>query len=311
MCGIVAAVATRNIVPVLLEGLRRLEYRGYDSAGLAVINGGASPQLTRVRSAGRVSELAAQVDASHVDASIGIAHTRWATHGAPSERNAHPHVSAGLAVVHNGIVENFAEIRAKLQAAGYEFTSDTDTEAIAHLIQDKLTRTHDLLDAVRAACSDLVGAYAIAVLAQDETGRVILARQGAPLLLGMGEDGNYAASDASALLQVTRKMVFLEDGDVAEISRTGCRVVRVSGGEVERPVHLSQLSADAVELGRYRHYMQKEIFEQPQALANTLEMIGSARSVSPQLFGTTQPTCSPRPRACSSSLAAPATTQVS
>jgi glucosamine--fructose-6-phosphate aminotransferase (isomerizing) len=285
MCGIVAAVAKHNVVPILLEGLRRLEYRGYDSAGLAVLNGGASPQLTRVRAAGRVSELAAQVDSSHLDASIGIAHTRWATHGAPSERNAHPHVSAGLAVVHNGIVENFAEIRAKLQAAGYEFTSDTDTEAIAHLIQDKLARTHDLLDAVRAACGDLVGAYAIAVLAQDETARVVLARQGAPLLLGMGPDGNYAASDASALLQVTRNMIFLEDGDVAEISRAGYRVARVSGGEVERPVHLSQLSADAVELGRYRHYMQKEIFEQPQALANTLEMIGSAHSVSPQLFG--------------------------
>ncbi|MGB0128711.1 MAG: glutamine--fructose-6-phosphate transaminase (isomerizing) [Rhodocyclaceae bacterium] len=285
MCGIVAALAKGNVVPVLLEGLRRLEYRGYDSAGLAVLNGGALPSLKRLRAVGRVAELQAQADASHLEASVGIAHTRWATHGVPSERNAHPHVSRGLAVVHNGIVENFSAIRSRLQADGYEFTSDTDTEAIAHLIQDKLKDGRDLLRAVCEASAELIGAYAIAVLAEGDPQRIVVARQGAPLLLGIGEQGYYAASDASALLQVTRRVVFLEDGDVAEITSTGYRIVRGDGSEVQRPIHVSQLSADAVELGRFRHYMQKEIFEQPQALANTLELLGGAHSLSPQLFG--------------------------
>ncbi len=282
MCGIVAAVADRNIVPVLIEGLRKLEYRGYDSAGLALLN----PGLTRLRSQGRVADLAAL--ASGLSAGAGVAHTRWATHGAPSEKNAHPHVSGALAVVHNGIIENYAELRRMLAGHGYAFVTDTDTETIAHLIAHVLKTTPDLLEAVRQATGQLVGAYAIAVLREGED-RVVAARNGAPLLLGVAADGCYAASDASALLQVTRTMIYLEDGDVAEITRSGRRILRPDGSPVERPSHESALSADAVELGQYQHYMQKEIFEQPQALANTLELIGGARSVSPNLFGAAAP----------------------
>ena len=281
MCGIVTAIASNNVVPVLLEGLRKLEYRGYDSAGLAVLAG----ELTRLRACGRVAELAALADARQLSANIGIAHTRWATHGVPSERNAHPHISGGLAVVHNGIIENFEAIKSDLQGKGYVFESETDTEAIAHLIHSKLQTTPDLFDAVRAATNELVGAYAIGVLAEAEAGRAIVARRGSPLLLGVGEDGMYAASDTAALLQVTRKVVYLEDGDLAELRRDSYRIVLADGTPVERAVHLSSLSADAVELGQYRHYMQKEIFEQPQALANTLELIGGGAGITPQHFG--------------------------
>ena len=285
MCGIVTAIARRNIVPVLLEGLRKLEYRGYDSAGLAVLKTEGTPQLQRLRAVGRVAELAAQADATGLSAEIGIAHTRWATHGVPSERNAHPHISAGLAVVHNGIIENFEELRSGLQAKGYKFTSETDTEAIAHLLHDKLKSIPDLFDAVRATLAELVGAYAIGVLSETDPNRAIVARKGSPLLLGIGEDGHYAASDTAALLQVTRKVVYLEDGDVAELRLDGYRVTLQDGTPVERAVNISSLSADAVELGKYRHYMQKEIFEQPQALGNTLEMIAGGGGISPQLFG--------------------------
>jgi glucosamine--fructose-6-phosphate aminotransferase (isomerizing) len=284
MCGIVAAVAGRNIVPVLLEGLRKLEYRGYDSAGLAVLNGNPST-LLRLRAVGRVAELTAQADACLAAGGTGIAHTRWATHGVPSERNAHPHVSGGLAVVHNGIIENHEALRETLRAEGYVFTSDTDTEVVAHLVELKLRSIPDLFEAVRAALGDLQGAYALAVMREDDASRIIVAREGSPLLLGMGEDGHYAASDASALLQVTRRMVYLDNGDCAEITRAGLRIVRVDGTPVVRSVVESQLSADAVELGTYAHYMQKEIFEQPDALANTLEMVGAARSLQPGLFG--------------------------
>jgi glutamine---fructose-6-phosphate transaminase (isomerizing) len=282
MCGIVAAIAGRNIVPVLIEGLLRLEYRGYDSAGLAVLN----PKLTRLRSVGRVAELAAQAEG--VGAECGIAHTRWATHGVPSERNAHPHISGGLAIVHNGIIENYAEIKQELAVKGYAFTSDTDTEVVAHLIQETLKTTPDLFEAVRLTMNRLSGAYAIAVLREGED-RIVVTRNGAPLLLGLSEQGNYAASDASALLQVTRTMIYLEDGDIAEVRRDGVRIVRPDGSVVVRPSFESSLSADAVELGQYRHYMQKEIFEQPQALANTLEMIGGAGSLSPNMFGAAAP----------------------
>jgi glucosamine--fructose-6-phosphate aminotransferase (isomerizing) len=279
MCGIVAAAAKRNVVPVLIEGLNKLEYRGYDSAGLAYLDSG---DLKRLRSVGRVAELAAQ--AGDKSAAHGIAHTRWATHGVPSERNAHPHISSGLAVVHNGIIENYAEIKQELIGLGYEFTSDTDTEVIAHLVHHILKSSPDLFEAVRLATHRFVGAYAIAVLKQGEQ-RIIVARHGAPLLLGIGSDGNYAASDASALLQVTRNMVYLEEGDIAEVTQDRIRIVRPDGSAVERPVHESSLSADAVELGNYRHYMQKEIFEQPQALANTLEMVGGSQTIQPQIFG--------------------------
>ena len=281
MCGIVTAISTQNIVPVLLEGLRKLEYRGYDSAGIAVLSAG----LQRVRSAGRVADLQALTDASGITAQVGIAHTRWATHGAPCERNAHPHVSAGLAVVHNGIIENYEAIRERLSALGYVFDSETDTETIAHLIHHKLETTPELFEAVRLATNELVGAYAIGVVVEADPSRVIVARRGSPLLLGVGEDGLYAASDTAALLQVTRRVIYLEDGDLAELRHEGFRIVRSDGEAVEREITLSSLSADAVERGPFRHYMQKEIFEQPQALANTLEIIAGGASVSPQLFG--------------------------
>ena len=281
MCGIVAAVAKRDVVPMLLAGLKRLEYRGYDSAGVAVING----KLQRLRSAGRVAELAILVDEQRLEGAIGIAHTRWATHGVPSERNAHPHVSSGIAVVHNGIIENHDAIRARLQNEGYRFTSDTDTEVIAHLIHAKRKLTGDLYSATRAAVSELQGAYAIAVIAENEPHRLVVSRMGAPLLLGIGDGENFAASDASALLQVTHKIIYLEEGDVVDIKLGGFEIRDAAGKQVERKVHLSELTADAVDLGPYRHFMQKEIFEQPGAVGTTLEMVTNAQSISPQLFG--------------------------
>ena len=289
MCGIVAAAAAGNIVPVLVEGLKKLEYRGYDSAGLAVIG---SSGIERIRSVGRVAELEA---ASAATAAVtGIAHTRWATHGVPSERNAHPHVSGTIAVVHNGIIENYESLRSELTAQGYVFTSDTDTESIAHLIEATLKQEPDLFTAVQIACRRLVGAYAIAVIDHSQPGKVVVAREGSPLLLGVSDSGNYAASDASALLQVTRNMVYLENGDIAELTvpqghflrgAPGVRITRLDGTPVSRPVHESQLSAAAVELGNYQHYMQKEIFEQPEALANTLEIVGGSKSIQPGIFG--------------------------
>jgi len=281
MCGIVGAASRRDAVPVLLEGLKRLEYRGYDSAGLAVLN----PGLERLRTTGRVAELSKLAAEQHFTGAVGIAHTRWATHGVPSERNAHPHTSDGVAVVHNGIIENHEAKRAELKRLGYEFVSETDTEVIAHLVRDKLKGASDLLSATRAAVAELDGAYAIAIVSKSHPGRITVARKGAPLLIGLGDGENFAASDVSALLQVTQRVIYLEEGDVAELAPEGCRVVDGAGEEVKRPVHLSQLSASAVELGPYRHFMQKEIIEQPGAVANTLEMVASARSISPQLFG--------------------------
>ncbi len=280
MCGIVAAAAGKNIVPVLVEGLKKLEYRGYDSAGLAVIG---NDGIERVRSVGRVAELEAASASTH--AVTGIAHTRWATHGVPCERNAHPHISGSIAVVHNGIIENYESLRSELSAQGYVFTSDTDTESIAHLVQATLKNEPDLFKAVRLACQRLVGAYAIAVIDHTQPGKIIVAREGSPLLLGVSDSGNYAASDASALLQVTRNMVYLENGDIAELSADKVTITRLDGTPVDRPVHVSQLSAAAVELGTYRHYMQKEIFEQPEALANTLEIVGGSKTIQPGIFG--------------------------
>jgi glucosamine--fructose-6-phosphate aminotransferase (isomerizing) len=282
MCGIVGAVAGRNVVPILIEGLRKLEYRGYDSAGIAVVN----TSLHRLRSTGRVASLADMVEKAQVKGNLGIAHTRWATHGAPSERNAHPHISDdGLAVVHNGIIENHEEIRTRLTALGYVFTSDTDTEVVAHLIHLHWKKDRDLFTAVRHTIAELRGAYAIAVLSEKDPGTLTVARKGAPLLLGLGKGENFAASDASALLQVTKNIIYLEEGDVAQISLGGVRIVDEAGSEVQRTVHESKLSADAVELGPYNHYMQKEIFEQPGAVANTLEMVIGAQSIVPELFG--------------------------
>jgi glucosamine--fructose-6-phosphate aminotransferase (isomerizing) len=267
MCGIVAAVASRNVVPILIEGLRRLEYRGYDSAGVAVING----SLRRIRSSGRVAELKKLTDEQGLEGTIGIAHTRWATHGVPSERNAHPHVSGGVSVVHNGIIENHDQIRALLRSQGYEFTSETDSEVIAHLVHSFLASGKDLFEAVRASVQKLNGAYAIAVIAAADPSRLVVARMGAPLLLGLGDGENFAASDTGALLQVTRRIVYLEDGDCAEVTLHTVRIADARGHLVERPLHVSQLTADAMELGTYRHYMQKEIFEQPAAVYATLQ----------------------------------------
>lgn len=288
MCGIVGAIAKHDIVPVLLEGLSKLEYRGYDSAGLVVANG----NLARLRTTARVAELGKLVDAQKTQGLAGIAHTRWATHGAPCERNAHPHLSGDekkIAVVHNGIIENHETIRQRLQAEGFEFFSDTDTEVIAHLISWHLRTTHNLLEAVCLSIAELRGAYAIAVVEESRPEHIVVARNGAPLLLGLGADGNYVASDASALVQVTRRMIYLEEGDVAELYRDNYRIFNCLenplGKEVLRVVQESNLTRDAVELGPYAHFMQKEIFEQPIAVANTLEMVLNAHSITPQLFG--------------------------
>jgi len=281
MCGIVGAVASRNVVPILIEGLKRLEYRGYDSAGVAVING----SMQRLRSTGRVSQLEKLALERALAGHIGIGHTRWATHGVPSERNAHPHVSGGVSVVHNGIIENHDAMRARLRGLGYEFASDTDTEVIAHLVHSHVKRGMGLFPAVQASVKELVGAYAIAVIAMDDPSRMIVARMGAPLLLGVGDGENFAASDTAALLQVTRRMIYLEEGDCAEVTLKSVRIVDARGHVVERPLHVSQLAADAIELGNYRHYMQKEIFEQPAAVAATLEAALNAHSLTPQLFG--------------------------
>ena len=282
MCGIVVAVARKNIVSVLLEGLRKLEYRGYDSAGVAVLNGDG---LVRVRSAGRVADLTTETEKQHLSGETGIAHTRWATHGVPCERNAHPHISNGLAVVHNGIIENHEALRCELKAAGYEFTSDTDTEVIAHLVHQNLSGSPDLVSAVRTACTRVTGAYAIGVIQQDNPHTAIVAREGSPLVLGLADDANYAASDTAALLQVTRRMVYLENGDVAVLTPDSITITRQDGTPVSREETESQLSADAVELGNYAHYMQKEIFEQPGAIINTLDMLGSAQTVQAGWFG--------------------------
>src|SRR5882672_4680545 len=288
MCGIVGAIAKRNIVPVLIEGLKRLEYRGYDSAGVAVLDGmaaGSRATVRRVRSTGRVAELEKLAGSQGLAGNIGIAHTRWATHGVPSEKNAHPHVSGSVSVVHNGIIENHDEMRQQLQVKGYEFVSDTDTEVIAHLVRSHLASGGSLFEAVRRSTAELVGAYAIAVVDESDPARMVVARMGAPLLLGVGESGNFAASDASALVQITQRVIYLEEGDCAEVAQASVRIVDANGRAVERPVQLSQLSAAAVELGPYSHYMQKEIFEQPMAVADTLELVSNARTVPPELFG--------------------------
>ena len=298
MCGIVGAVSARNIVPILVQGLQRLEYRGYDSCGVAIhaaSGGAAGPQagLQRARSTARVADLLAQVQTDRLEAGTGIAHTRWATHGAPVVHNAHPHFSTGpqgqgvgrVALVHNGIIENHEELRATLQARGYVFDSQTDTEVIAHLIDSLYSG--DLCEAVRAATLQLRGAYAIAVLHKDEPQRVVGARAGSPLVLGVGQGGqeHFLASDAMALAGVTDQIVYLEEGDVVDLQLGRYWIISSDGRPLDasqRPVRTVQAHSGAVELGPYRHYMQKEIFEQPRALADTLDGI---QSVTPELFG--------------------------
>ncbi|MEW6119031.1 MAG: glutamine--fructose-6-phosphate transaminase (isomerizing) [Pseudomonadota bacterium] len=281
MCGIVGAVAQRNVVPILLEGLRRLEYRGYDSAGLVTINGG----LKRVRSVGRVAALAEDCARQQVHGHLGIAHTRWATHGAPSEANAHPHVSNGLAVVHNGIIENHEALRTQLKADGFAFTSETDTEVIAHLVERYYRQGKDLLAATRAAVAELEGAYAIGVVSEDSPNRLICARKGSPLLIGLGIEENFIASDVSALLPVTQRVMYLEEGDVADIGLLEVTVFDADGRQTDRSVHISELSADMAELGNYRHFMQKEIHEQPRALTDTLLTAVAQDHIQPEWFG--------------------------
>ncbi|UYV18040.1 glutamine--fructose-6-phosphate transaminase (isomerizing) [Halomonas qaidamensis] len=288
MCGIVGAVGAMECTPFLLSGLRVLEYRGYDSAGLAVLN--ASGALVRARAKGRVAELEARVAEQGVVGNVGIAHTRWATHGVPAERNAHPHISSGLAVVHNGIIENYETLREQLQGLGYVFTSDTDTETIAHLIQACFKGqigepAENLFSAVQCAVAHLQGAFALAVVSEEEPDCLVVAREGSPLMLGIAEDGHYAASDASALLSVTQQMMYLENGDVARLTRESITLVNALGQPAQREVITSSLSANAVELGEFNHYMQKEMFEQPQALGNTLEMLSGAGQLQPGIFG--------------------------
>ena len=281
MCGIVGAIAKRDVVPVLIEGLKRLEYRGYDSAGIAVLNGG----LQRVRRVGRVVEMENEAKAQQLTGFIGIGHTRWATHGGVTEDNAHPHFSQNeIAVVHNGIIENHEQQRARLKALGYVFESQTDTEVIAHLIHYYFKQSNDLFAATRQAVSELEGAYAIGVVTPQMPDIVCCARVGCPLLIGVGEGENFFASDVSAIISATRKVIYLDEGDVALVTSESITIVDRDGHTVTRPVRISEISADAVDLGPYQHYMQKEIHEQPRALTDTLEGV-LAEGVTPALFG--------------------------
>jgi len=278
MCGIVGAVAQRNITPILIEGLKRLEYRGYDSCGIALHTHG---ELKRSRSTSRVAELEKQIEQSGLSGFTGIAHTRWATHGVPSTDNAHPHFSRDrIALVHNGIIENHDELRAELRALGYVFESQTDTEVIAHLV-DHLYRG-DLFETLQLAVKRLHGAYAIAVFCRDEPHRVVGARQGSPLIVGVGQGENFLASDAMAIAGITDQIIYLEEGDVVDLQLQRCWIVDVNGKSVQREVRTVQAHTGAADLGPYRHYMQKEIFEQPRAIGDTLEGV---TGIMPELFG--------------------------
>ncbi|MBF4988832.1 glutamine--fructose-6-phosphate transaminase (isomerizing) [Methylophilus sp. 14] len=284
MCGIVGAVSNRNIVPLLIEGLSRLEYRGYDSAGIAVLN----QTIERARAVGRVSEL--QLKAEGMHSQIGIGHTRWATHGGVTEQNAHPHVSpaqdnAQIAVVHNGIIENHDEQRDRLKALGYQFYSQTDTEVIAHLVHYYYQQSQDLFTAVKQAIAELTGAYAISVIALDNPQQMVVARLGCPLLIGLGDGENFVASDVSAVLSATRKVIYLEDGDVATLQTDAVVIIDKRGEVAERKVHLSDVSLASLELGPYSHFMQKEIHEQPRAISDTIEALIDDGAFRSELFG--------------------------
>ena len=281
MCGIVGAVAERDVVHFLVDGLKRLEYRGYDSAGIAVL----SDEIKRVRRTGRVSEMEGAAKDESLTGHVGIGHTRWATHGGVTELNAHPHISSGeLALVHNGIIENHEQQRERLHALGYAFESQTDTEVIGHLVHHYYRDSGDLLVATQRTVKDLEGAYAIAVIHKDGPSRLIAARMGCPLLVGLGEGENFIASDVSAVLSATRDVIFLEEGDVADVTLSGVQVYDNDGNAITRPVHQSDVSLASMELGPYSHFMQKEIHEQPRALADTIEPIMS-EGFSPTLFG--------------------------
>ena len=282
MCGIVGAVAKRNVVPMLIEGLGRLEYRGYDSAGIAIFD----VDIKRVRAVGRVSEMQAKADAQKLTGTLGIGHTRWATHGGVTESNAHPHVSCNeIAVVHNGIIENHDEQRDRLKALGYVFESQTDTEVIAHLIHYYQAQNLTLLAATQRAAAELTGAFAISVLSVKEPHVMVCARLGCPLLIGLGEGENFIASDVSAVLSVTRRVIYLEDGDVATLTADSVEILGKDGQPAQRKVHVSNVSLASLELGPYSHFMQKEIHEQPRALTDTIEALIDDASFSTALFG--------------------------
>jgi len=283
MCGIVGAVADRNVPPILLEGLKRLEYRGYDSAGMAIID--SSQALQRRRTVGKVAELINSLDVAPLDGRVGIAHTRWATHGVPAEKNAHPHASHRVCVVHNGIIENHEVLRAELIAKGYEFTSDTDSETVPHLIDSFLADGLDLLDAVRACVARLEGAYSLGVVSKDAPDRIIATRAGTPLVVGKGIGENFIASDVLALKPVTDRFIFLEEGDLAEVTRTSITIWNVDNEAVVRADVRVENGYDDVDKGSYRHHMQKEIFQQPRVLRDTLDGRIGRSAVLEQAFG--------------------------
>ncbi|MBM7037390.1 glutamine--fructose-6-phosphate transaminase (isomerizing) [Vibrio ulleungensis] len=283
MCGIVGAVAQRDVAEILVEGLRRLEYRGYDSAGVAVVD--AESNLTRVRRLGKVQELADAVNEAKVVGGTGIAHTRWATHGEPSEVNAHPHMSGDIAVVHNGIIENHEELRELLQSRGYVFTSQTDTEVIAHMVEWELRTSETLLEALQKTAKQLDGAYGTVAVDRRDPSRIVVARSGSPIVIGFGVGENFLASDQLALLSVTRRFMYLEEGDVAEVTRRDVTVFNALGESVEREIIESTVEHDAGDKGKYRHFMQKEIFEQPAALISTMEGRISEKSVITNAIG--------------------------
>lgn len=283
MCGIVAASAQRDVVEILIAGLRTLEYRGYDSAGIAMQNG---PTIRRLRTYGKVRDLQALLDETPLQGVCGIAHTRWATHGKPNTLNAHPLMSRdNVALIHNGIIENHEELRTELQQLGFEFTSETDTEVMAHLVNHLLSQGNDLFAAVRKAAVRLRGAFAIAVISAQEPGVVVGARVGSPMVLGLGFDENFIASDIHPLLPVTNRFIYLEEGDVVRIDTAGYEIRDVHDQKADRPVKEAEMNADAVQRGDYRHYMQKEIFEQPQVVAETLEGRIGVDRVLPNIFG--------------------------
>ncbi|AUB84553.1 glutamine--fructose-6-phosphate transaminase (isomerizing) [Candidatus Thiodictyon syntrophicum] len=288
MCGIVGAIAQRPVAAILLEGLRRLEYRGYDSAGIAVLE---SPgKLNRARTLGKVARLAEEVAAHPLPGTLGIAHTRWATHGEPAVRNAHPHICRDrCALVHNGIIENHEELRREQRAAGHRFTSETDTEVVVHAVYDELVGGYPLIEAVRRAAARMTGAYALAVLDFQDPEHLVVARQGSPLVIGVGFGEHFVASDVFALLPVTHRFIFLEEGDIAEITRESVRIWDRKGEPVTRPVKESAVASDSAERGAYRHFMLKEIFEQPRAIADTLDGRLLGNRVVPEAFGNAAP----------------------
>lgn len=284
MCGIVGAIAERNVVPILLRGLQRLEYRGYDSAGVAVID--ETMSLKRLRRVGKVKELASAMEKAPIKGGVGIAHTRWATHGGVTESNAHPHFSTGrIAIVHNGIIENYQSLTSQLMSVGYQFESQTDTETIAHTIHQKMMMSADLLTAVYESVKGFQGAYGTVVMDQEDPHKLVVARSGSPLVIGLGLDENFIASDQMALLPVTRRFIFLEEGDVAEITRTSVKILDANGKEVVREIHDSDIEHDAGDKGGYRHFMLKEIYEQPSVVQFALHERISSDALEGQVFG--------------------------